>query len=46
MEKLWKIDGKTGKLLYRIGENGTIKPEKKYFTHGMHCPTRKHLTRC
>ena len=39
--ELWKIDGKTGKLLYRIGENGTIKPEKKYFTHGMHCANPK-----
>ncbi|GJH41246.1 hypothetical protein RCZ04_17960 [Capnocytophaga sp. HP1101] len=34
--ELWKIHGKTGELLYRVGRNGTLKPEAKYFAHGMH----------
>ena len=35
--ELWKIDKKTNSLKYRIGESGTIKPNEKYFSHGMHC---------
>ena len=35
--ELWKINGKTGELMYRVGENGTIKPTEKLLSHGIHC---------
>lgn len=38
----WEVNNpskikKTNSLKYRIGEGGTIKPNEKYFSHGMHC---------
>ena len=35
--ELWKINGKTGELVYRVGENGTIKPTENLLSHGIHC---------
>ncbi len=35
--ELWKINGKTGELVYRVGENGTIKPTQNLLSHGIHC---------
>ena len=35
--ELWKINGRTGELVYRVGENGTIKPTANLLSHGIHC---------
>ena len=35
--ELWKINGKTSELVYRVGENGTIKPTENLLSHGIHC---------
>ena len=35
--ELWKINGKTGELVYRVGKNGTIKPTENLLSHGIHC---------
>lgn len=35
--ELWKINGRTGELIYRVGEKGTITPTTHYVSHGIHC---------
>lgn len=35
--ELWKINGKTGELMYRVGKNGTIQPSENLLSHGIHC---------
>ena len=36
LNELWKIDGKTGKVLYRVGENGNIAIPDDAYTSGIH----------
>ena len=35
--ELWKIDARTGKVLYRVGKKGTIVPPASGIANGMHC---------
>uniref|UniRef100_A0AB33JDU9 Aryl-sulfate sulfotransferase n=1 Tax=Prevotella sp. GTC17262 TaxID=3236797 RepID=A0AB33JDU9_9BACT len=37
ISQLWKIDAQTGKTLYRIGKNGTIKTPEEGWANGLHC---------
>ena len=36
LNELWKIDGKTGKVLYRVGDNGNIAIPDNAYTSGIH----------
>lgn len=36
LNELWKIDGKTGKVLYRVGDNGNIDIPADAHTSGIH----------
>lgn len=36
LNELWKIDGKTGKVLYRIGDHGNIAIPEDAYTSGIH----------
>lgn len=36
LNQLWKIDGKTGKVLYRVGVNGNVALDQEYYANGIH----------
>ena len=37
--ELWKIDGKTKKVIYRLGKNGNVDMPQEAYMEGIHCVT-------
>lgn len=40
LNQVWKIDSKTGKVLFRLGQNGNVAMDSKYITQGVHSVNR------
>lgn len=38
LKQLWKIDPRTGKVLYRVGVNGNVALPEEYMPEGLHAP--------
>lgn len=34
--EMWKIDGRSGKVLYRVGEHGNVELSPEYYADGLH----------
>jgi len=40
LNQVWKIDSKTGKVLFRLGQNGNVSMDSKYITQALHSVNR------